>query len=149
MIKRSTCLLQDFIYCLGFLVTNADTVSCYTFKVTSADSCLFAAAGKTYPDFLGCAIGVAMTVVLVVGVRKSVRFNNVLNIINLVVWVFIVIAGFFYMDTANWNEGFAPYGASGVSSSPWCELQAARTSHNMVGHAHMAAKVTHTRSRSS
>ena len=75
-----------------------------------------ACAGKTYPDFLGCAIGIAMTVVLAVGVKKSVRFNNVLNVINFLVWIFIVFAGMFYVDTSNWRDyGFAPYGASGVS----------------------------------
>ena len=75
------------------------------------------AAGKTYPDFLGCIIGLIMTAVLAAGVKKSVRFNNILNMINFVVWIFIMIAGLFYADGANWrNYGFAPFGASGVSS---------------------------------
>ena len=57
-----------------------------------------------------------MTVVLAAGVRKSVGFNTVLNGINFLVWIFIIIAGFFFVDGSNWTvPGFAPYGASGVS----------------------------------
>ena len=72
-------------------------------------------AGKTYPDFLGFFIGVLMTIILAAGVKKSVRFNNILNAFNFVVWVFIVVAGLFYVRGENWSAyGFAPYGASGV-----------------------------------
>lgn len=51
------------------------------------------------------------------GVKKSLVFNNVLNAINLAVWVFIMTAGMYYVDTDNWNEhdGFFPYDWSGVS----------------------------------
>ncbi len=73
--------------------------------------------GKTYPDFLGFFIGLLMTGVLAVGVQKSVRFNNILNAINFVIWVFIIIAGLVYVRAENWsNYGFAPYGGTGVST---------------------------------
>ena len=76
----------------------------------------FAYSGKTYPDFLGFFIGLIMTVILAAGVQKSVRFNNVLNAVNFIIWMFIMIAGMVYMDGDNWKTvGFAPYGASGVS----------------------------------
>ena len=76
----------------------------------------FSFSGKTYPDFLGFFICLGMTVVLALGVKNSVIFNNVLNGINFVVWVFIFIAGFWFVDGANWRDvGFAPYGSSGVS----------------------------------
>ena len=59
-----------------------------------------------------------MTVVLALGVKGSVRFNTVLNVVNFSVWVFIFIAGMVYADGKNWSDpGFAPYGASGVSPS--------------------------------
>lgn len=53
------------------------------------------------------------------GVKKSLIFNNVLNAINLSVWVFIMAAGMFYVDSTNWSEhkGFLPYGWSGVRLS--------------------------------
>ncbi|XP_063600552.1 probable cationic amino acid transporter [Penaeus indicus] len=68
------------------------------------------------PDLLAFVLTLMMGAVLVAGVRKSVQFNNALNAVNLVVWVFIMIAGMFFVDTANWSEhdGFMPYGWSGV-----------------------------------
>ncbi|CAH0716502.1 unnamed protein product, partial [Brenthis ino] len=70
------------------------------------------------PDFLAFGITLMMTMVLVAGVKKSLFFNNVLNAINLSVWVFIMTAGLFYADTSNWTQhkGFLPYGWSGVFS---------------------------------
>lgn len=70
------------------------------------------------PDFLAFGITLLMMIVLLAGVKKSMVFNNVLNAINLSVWVFIMTAGLFYVDTSNWTEhdGFLPYGWSGVSS---------------------------------
>lgn len=76
------------------------------------------------PDFLAFGITLMMTMVLVAGVKKSLFFNNVLNAINLSVWVFIVTAGLFYVDTNNWTQhkGFLPFGWSGVSSKIKIEL---------------------------
>jgi solute carrier family 7 (cationic amino acid transporter), member 14 len=58
-----------------------------------------------------------MMVIMAAGVKKSLIFNNILNVINLAVWVFIMTAGLFYVDSKNWSEhkGFLPYGWSGVS----------------------------------
>jgi len=61
-----------------------------------------------------------MTLLMAAGVRKSLILNNVLNAANLAVWVFIMTAGLFYVDSHNWTEhkGFLPYGWSGVSPIP-------------------------------
>ncbi|KOB64730.1 putative cationic amino acid transporter [Operophtera brumata] len=56
------------------------------------------------PDLVAFVITIAMTLVLVAGVKKSLFFNNVLNIINLSVWVFIMAAGLFYIDIHNWTD---------------------------------------------
>lgn len=66
------------------------------------------------PDFIAFTITLLMTCVLACGASKSVMFNNVLNTINLAAWVFIMVAGLFYVDTSNWSEhdGFLPYGVS-------------------------------------
>ncbi|KAK5646901.1 hypothetical protein RI129_005365 [Pyrocoelia pectoralis] len=68
------------------------------------------------PDFLAFVITLLMMLLLAAGVKKSLIFNNVLNAINLAVWVFIMGAGMFYVDSSNWSEhsGFLPYGWSGV-----------------------------------
>ncbi|XP_072514434.1 probable cationic amino acid transporter [Salminus brasiliensis] len=70
---------------------------------------------ESYPDLLALLIAVVVTVIVALGVKNSVSFNNALNIINLVVWVFMVIAGLFFLSGANWEDGrFLPYGWSGV-----------------------------------
>lgn len=67
------------------------------------------------PDFLAFVITLLMMLLLAAGVKKSLIFNNVLNAINLAVWVFVMTAGLFYVDTDNWTQkGFLPFGWSGV-----------------------------------
>ncbi|XP_024936750.1 probable cationic amino acid transporter isoform X2 [Cephus cinctus] len=68
------------------------------------------------PDFLAFVITLLMMLLMAAGVKKSLVFNNVLNAVNLAVWVFVMAAGMFYVDTANWSEhkGFLPFGWSGV-----------------------------------
>ncbi|XP_044032000.1 probable cationic amino acid transporter [Siniperca chuatsi] len=69
----------------------------------------------TYPDLLALFIALLVTVIIALGVRNSVGFNNVLNVVNLVVWVFMIIAGLFFLSASNWESGnFLPYGWSGV-----------------------------------
>ncbi|KAM8731029.1 putative cationic amino acid transporter isoform 1-T3 [Acanthopagrus schlegelii] len=69
----------------------------------------------TYPDLLALFIALLVTVIIALGVRNSVGFNNVLNVVNLVVWVFMIIAGLFFLSAGNWENGnFLPYGWSGV-----------------------------------
>jgi len=69
------------------------------------------------PDFIAFVITILMMLLMAAGVKKSLVFNNVLNAINLAVWVFVMAAGMFYVDSENWSEhkGFLPYGWSGVS----------------------------------
>ncbi|CAL9697622.1 unnamed protein product [Knipowitschia caucasica] len=69
----------------------------------------------TYPDLLALFIVLLVTAIIALGVRNSVGFNNVLNVVNLVVWVFMIIAGLFFISARNWEGGnFLPYGWSGV-----------------------------------
>ncbi|KAM6064198.1 solute carrier family 7 member 14 [Theristicus caerulescens] len=70
---------------------------------------------ESYPDLLALVIGVIVTIIVAMGVKNSVGLNNVLNVINLAVWIFIMIAGVFYVKGANWSEGqFLPFGWPGV-----------------------------------
>ncbi|XP_068566435.1 probable cationic amino acid transporter [Cebidichthys violaceus] len=69
----------------------------------------------TYPDLLALFIALLVTVIVALGVRNTVGFNNVLNVVNLVVWVFMIIAGLFFLSASNWESGkFLPFGWSGV-----------------------------------
>lgn len=86
---------------------------CVLFK-----SRLYDCPGKgedTYPDLLALFIALLVTVIIALGVKNSVGFNNILNVVNMVVWVFMIIAGLFFITVSNWEGGkFLPYGWSGV-----------------------------------
>uniref|UniRef100_G3PAF5 Solute carrier family 7 member 14a n=1 Tax=Gasterosteus aculeatus TaxID=69293 RepID=G3PAF5_GASAC len=70
---------------------------------------------QSYPDLLALLIALLVTVIVALGVKNSVGFNNVLNVINLMVWVFMMIAGLFFVNGENWDDGrFLPFGWSGV-----------------------------------
>ncbi|AWP16257.1 putative cationic amino acid transporter-like [Scophthalmus maximus] len=70
---------------------------------------------QSYPDLLALLIALLVTVIVALGVKNSVGFNNVLNVINLIVWVFMMIAGLFFVNGENWDDGrFLPFGWSGV-----------------------------------
>ncbi|CAI5695894.1 probable cationic amino acid transporter [Oreochromis aureus] len=70
---------------------------------------------QSYPDLLALLIALLVTVIVALGVKNSVGFNNALNVINLIVWVFMMIAGLFFVNGENWDEGrFLPFGWSGV-----------------------------------
>uniref|UniRef100_M4AC93 Solute carrier family 7 member 14b n=1 Tax=Xiphophorus maculatus TaxID=8083 RepID=M4AC93_XIPMA len=69
----------------------------------------------TYPDLLALFIALLVTVIIALGVKNSVGFNNVLNVVNVVVWAFMIIAGLFFLSASNWEGSrFLPYGWSGV-----------------------------------
>ncbi|KAL1022235.1 hypothetical protein UPYG_G00024040 [Umbra pygmaea] len=70
---------------------------------------------QSYPDLLALVIALLVTVIVALGVKNSVGFNNLLNVINLMVWVFMMVAGLFFVNGHNWDEGrFLPFGWSGV-----------------------------------
>lgn len=70
------------------------------------------------PDFLAALITLGMTAILVTGVKKSLMFNNCLNVVNFLVWCFLICVAPFYIKFTNWTEhgGFLPFGWSGVFS---------------------------------
>ncbi|MBL8140920.1 MAG: amino acid permease [Acidobacteria bacterium] len=57
-----------------------------------------------------------ITVLLVVGVRESARFNAAMVAIKVAAVLFFLAAGFSHVDAANWSP-FAPYGWSGIMSA--------------------------------
>ncbi|KPM10467.1 Large neutral amino acid transporter-like protein 2 [Sarcoptes scabiei] len=83
---------------------------------------------SAYPDFLAFFITFTLTIMLIIGVRESTRFNSLFTCINLLVVMFVIIAGLFHVDFHNWNlsksevpdnagkGGFLPYGFSGMMS---------------------------------
>lgn len=91
-------------------------------------------AGKgeqSYPDLLALLIALLVTVIVALGVKNSVGFNNALNVINLVVWVFMMIAGMFFVNGDNWDQGrFLPFGWSGVRTQTVITTEPAALPHS-------------------
>lgn len=71
---------------------------------------------KSYPDFVSFAHVIVFTVLAATGPRKPALFMRFATLINLLVVLFIVLSGFYFMDTTNWEtlEKFAPYGFNGI-----------------------------------
>jgi len=65
-------------------------------------------------DLPAMLITAAITTILVVGIKESARFNNIMVIVKLAVVLFVIGVGAFYIDTANWSP-FAPFGYTGIS----------------------------------
>jgi APA family basic amino acid/polyamine antiporter len=55
----------------------------------------------------------AVSTLLVIGIRESARVNAVIVALKLGVILFVIVAGFSHVDPANWRP-FAPFGWSGV-----------------------------------
>ena len=62
------------------------------------------------PAFL---VVLAVTVVLVIGIRESASFNAAMVILKLAVVVFVIVVGTGYIETKNWHP-FLPFGMPGV-----------------------------------
>ena len=65
-------------------------------------------------DLPALVITAIMTVILVRGIKESARFNAAMVIVKLLVVLFVIVVGAFYVDPANWKP-FAPYGFGGLS----------------------------------
>ena len=61
------------------------------------------------PDILAFLITLAMMQVFFEGVKRSVLFNNILNVINLASWMIIVLVGLWFIKASNWSD-FMPFG---------------------------------------
>jgi len=65
-------------------------------------------------DIPAMVVAVAMTLILVKGIRESATFNATMVGIKLAVVALVIGLGAFYVDPANWHP-FAPFGLTGVS----------------------------------
>ncbi|HNW58440.1 MAG TPA: amino acid permease [bacterium] len=65
-------------------------------------------------DLPAVIITLIITIILVKGIRESASFNVAMVVTKLVVVLFVIVVGAFYVDPKNWQP-FAPYGYSGIS----------------------------------
>jgi APA family basic amino acid/polyamine antiporter len=54
-----------------------------------------------------------ITILLVIGIRESARFNAAMVMLKLAVVLFVIVVGAGYIETKNWSP-YLPYGVSGV-----------------------------------
>ena len=71
---------------------------------------------RPFPDVIAFTIIIFFTVLSATGPRKPALYMRVSTVINLLVVMFVVLSGFYFMDTSNWEtlETFAPYGFDGI-----------------------------------
>jgi APA family basic amino acid/polyamine antiporter len=67
-----------------------------------------------YFDVAAIAITFIITAILVKGIKESARFNAAIVAFKIAIVLFVIVAGAFYINPANWHP-FAPYGYTGVS----------------------------------
>jgi APA family basic amino acid/polyamine antiporter len=73
----------------------------------------FLSTGATV-DILAIVITVLITGILVKGIRESAGFNTAMVAVKLVIVLFVIVAGIFYINPQNWKP-FAPFGYTGIS----------------------------------
>ena len=66
-----------------------------------------------YCNVPAAVIVLLITVLLVVGIRESARFNAAMVLLKLAVVLFVIAVGSFYVRVENWHP-FLPFGMSGV-----------------------------------
>ena len=66
-------------------------------------------------DLPAILITAIVTAILVRGVSESAFTNAIMVAIKVSVVLFIIVAGFQYVNTANWTDNFAPYGYGGMT----------------------------------
>jgi basic amino acid/polyamine antiporter, APA family len=66
-------------------------------------------------NILSLGIIMAITIILVIGIKESARTNTVMVLIKLVVLTLFIFVGFHYVKPANWSP-FAPNGWAGIQA---------------------------------
>lgn len=71
---------------------------------------------RSFPDIIAFGIIVFFTLLSTTGPRKPALFMRLSTLFNLFVILFVVLSGFYFMDTRNWEtlEKFAPFGFNGI-----------------------------------
>ena len=65
-------------------------------------------------DLPAIVITFIVTAILVKGIRESASFNAGIVMLKLCIVLFVIVAGAFYVNPANWHP-FAPFGLTGIS----------------------------------
>lgn len=101
---------QDLIGIFNLRLPDIITDAPFDYNATLGK---FVATGRIL-DLPAMIIVGAVTVVLVIGIKESASFNAAMVIIKVLIVIFVIVVGAFYINTANWHP-FAPYGYSGIN----------------------------------
>lgn len=115
---------QDFIGIFGLEVNKLLANAPFDFDPVKGQLLLT----KSYVDLPAILVALLVTVILVIGIRESARFNAAMVMVKLGVVLFVIAVGAFFVDPANWfhsgvapHHGFAPYGWTGAKFfGRWC-----------------------------
>jgi len=101
---------QDLIGIFNLQLPDGLTDAPFDYNATLGK---FVSTGRIL-DLPAMLIVAAVTVVLVIGIRESARFNTAMVILKVLIVIFVIVVGAFYINTANWHP-FAPYGYTGIN----------------------------------
>jgi APA family basic amino acid/polyamine antiporter len=101
---------QNFLGIFGLHVPPLVSAAPFDFD---AGTGTFVSTGSVF-DLPALLVVALLTVILVIGIRESARFNTVMVAIKLGVVLLVIAVGAFYVDPRNWVP-FAPFGWAGVS----------------------------------
>jgi APA family basic amino acid/polyamine antiporter len=101
---------QDFIGIFGLHLPRAWTLAPFDYDPAVGH---FVATG-TIIDIPAIVITFVITAVLVKGIRESASFNAAMVGFKLLIVLFVIVVGAFYVNPENWKP-FAPFGFTGIS----------------------------------
>ncbi|MGE0821354.1 MAG: amino acid permease [Candidatus Binatia bacterium] len=101
---------QDFIGIFGLRLPYIFTNAPFDFNPATGQ---IVTTGTLF-DLPALVISLLVTVVLVIGIRESARFNAAMVIVKVMIVLFVIVVGAFYVNPENWRP-FAPYGLTGIS----------------------------------
>jgi basic amino acid/polyamine antiporter, APA family len=101
---------QDLLHSFGVVIPKAWASAPFDFNPATGQ---FFLTGSVV-DVPAIIITAIITVILVVGIRESAGFNAIMVGVKLVIVLFVIALGSFYVDRANWHP-FAPFGYTGLS----------------------------------
>lgn len=101
---------QDLLKSVGIHIPAIISTAPFDFD---PDKGRFASTGS-YVDLLAIIITIIITAILVKGIRESAGFNAGMVAVKLVIVLFVIVAGIFFINPQNWKP-FAPYGYTGIS----------------------------------
>jgi len=101
---------QDLIGSFGLKLPIALSNAPFDFNPATGT---FIPNGSSF-DLVAMIITALITVILVKGIRESASFNATMVAVKLVIVLFVIVVGAFYINPDNWRP-FAPFGYTGIS----------------------------------